>query len=255
MMGAMTTLRNVLRRELTASASALGVLLMGLLGHAPAHAAWEMVPDLGLSAYSDKNPRLNPDTLVADEPTTTSAILDVAATIATFTETSFLTFRPRVTAYQYADEANSDLENEDLFLDSTGEYRWRTVTAGFRSNISRLRLLSSELADVDPDDDPDTEDPEDIDTGRLLFIEENRERVRFSPYLGFQVSERNTLRLAGHQHRRVLLGARHLDAHRLPGHAAIGRDLSHGRSAKLRCRNHVGRKLRSGRQSKRHRHR
>jgi len=178
--------------KLAASTSIIGTLLMGILGPAPAHAAWDVVPDLAIAARTDKNQRLAQGGQA--EPSTTGATLDVGASIANFTERSFLAFEPRVTAYRYADSADSDLESEDLYIDGSGEYRWQTVTAGFSSYFSRERILSAELAQVDPDNDPDTEDPEDVDTGRLVFINEDRERVRLSPYLAFEVSERNTLR-------------------------------------------------------------
>ena len=177
--------------KLAASTSVIGAVI-GILGAVPAHAAWDFVPDLTISAQNEKDPRLQQDGPA--EPSTTSAIFDVAASIANFTDRSFLTFDPRMIVYRYADSADSDLESEDLLLGSSGEYRWQTVTAGFSADFERERLLSAELADVDRDNDPDTDDPDDIDTGRLVSIGEDRERVRLNPYLAFEVSERNTLR-------------------------------------------------------------
>jgi hypothetical protein len=179
--------------KLAASLSVIAALVIGILRPAPAHAAWEVVPDLTVSAHNDKNPRFDQDGPA--EPSTTSAIFDAAADIANFTDRGFLTFEPRLRAYRYADSADSDLESEDVFMEGSGERRWQTVTAGFNAHFQRERLLSAEFAEVDPDNDPDTQDPEDVDTGRLLFINEDRERVRLSPYLAFQVSERNALRL------------------------------------------------------------
>ena len=177
--------------KLAASTSVIGALLIGLFGPAPARAAWEFVPDLSISAHNDKNPRFDQDGPA--EPSSTSAVFDVAANIANFTDRSYLTFEPRLRAYQYADSSDSDLENEDIYIRGSGEHRWQTVTAGFSAQFQSERMLSAEIAEVDADNNPDTEDPVDVDTGRLITINEDRERVRLSPYLAFQVSERNTL--------------------------------------------------------------
>jgi hypothetical protein len=48
---------------------------------------------------------------------------------------------------------------------------------------------------VDQDNNPDTDDFDAGDTGRLAFINEDRERYRTSPYVSFRVSERNSVRL------------------------------------------------------------
>jgi hypothetical protein len=169
-------------------------LLLALSNPTPARAAWEFVPDLGIGAETEENPRLNPESQITDTSTATSAILSAGADIASFDERSSLTLRPRIEVYRYADEENKDLESEDLYFDGRGEYRWRTVTAGFNASYAKERLLDSELLDVDFDNDPDTDDPDSADTGRLAFITEDRERTWLSPYVSFRVSDRNSLR-------------------------------------------------------------
>jgi hypothetical protein len=183
------------RCKLATSAGACGILLLGLLSLAPARAAWEVVPDVGIRALTEENPRLNPDTPLTDTSSSTSAILAAAATIATFNERGFLSFEPALVSYRYSDVSNADLESDDVYFGGRGEYRWQTVTAGFNGTFSRERLLSAELVDVDPDNDPDTDDPDTGDSGRLVFIDQERDRHWVNPYVSFRVSERNRLRL------------------------------------------------------------
>jgi hypothetical protein len=195
-MKAMSTLRSLGRRKLCASIGACSVLFIGLfLSPEPAGAAWEFVPDLGIGAETEDNPRLNPDILVTDRSAATGAVLAAGASIATFNERGFLSFDPALMSYRYSDTSDSELESDDWYFDGRGEYQWQTVTAGFNASFAQERLLSSELTDVDSDGDPDTDDIDGGDTGRLLFINEDRERYRVSPYVSFRVSERNSLRL------------------------------------------------------------
>jgi hypothetical protein len=182
-------------RKLVTSASACGALIAGILTHAPARAEWEVVPDIGLNAHSEENPRLNPDTLVTDTSAATSAVLSATANIASIEQRGSFAFAPSVISYQYVDEKDSELESTDWFLNGSGEYRWQTVNAGFRADFSRERLLNSEVVSVDPDGNPDTDGPDAADSGRLAFISGQRERYWLNPYLGLTVSERNTLRL------------------------------------------------------------
>lgn len=194
-MKTMSTLRDNARRKLAASVGAGGIFLLGLLGTAPARAAWELVPELGIGAETEDNPGLNPDALVTNNSAATNSVVGAGATIANFNERSSLSFNPSVVSYLYADASDSAFESTDWYLDGQGEYQWRTVAAGFDASFADERLLSSELADVDQDGNPDTDDPDAGDTGRLLFVDEDRERFRVAPYVNFRVSDRNTLRL------------------------------------------------------------
>jgi len=194
-MEAIATVRTHRHRKLVASASTYGLLFAGILSQAPAHAAWELVPQLEINAQTEENPRLNPDTLLTDTSAASSAALWAGVNLTTRHERSFLTFEPTVVSYQYFDPNDSELESDDWFLNGSGDYRWQTVSAGFRSNYARERLLNSEIVSVDPDGNPDTDGPDAADSGRLAFIGGQRERFWFNPYLNFNVSERNSLRL------------------------------------------------------------
>jgi hypothetical protein len=194
-MKTMSTVQDDGHRKFAASAGACGVLLLGLLSSAPAGAAWEIVPELGISAETEDNPGLQPDALVTNNSAATNTVLGAGATFANLNERSSLTFSPQVISYIYSDTNDADLESTDWYLDGQGQYQWRTVAAGFDASLSRERILSSELAAVDPDNNPDTDNPDEGDSGRLLFINDDRERFRVAPYVSFRVSERNSLRL------------------------------------------------------------
>jgi hypothetical protein len=187
--------QNHARRELVARLTTAGISLLALTAQQPARAAWEIVPDLNLSANSERNPRLNPSNLTVASSTATSGALDAALDLATFNERSQLTLRPSLSSTRYVDNTNGDLDGDEYFFKGAGYFRWETVTAGFRADYARERLLSSELVTVNPDNNPDTQDPGFGETGRLVFISQDRKRSRFTPYLNFRVSERNTLRV------------------------------------------------------------
>ena len=107
----------------------------------------------------------------------------------------FVRLRAKRDLVSVSRRGDSELESTDWSLNGSGEYRWQTVNAGFRADFSRERLLNSEVVSVDPDGDPDTDGPDAADSGRLAFISGQRERYWMNPYLGFTVSERNTIRL------------------------------------------------------------
>ncbi len=54
--------------------------------------------------------------------------------------------------------------------------------------------MSAELEESTPDD-PDSEDPGDTDTGRLIFFDEDREQLMLRGDLDFRLSERNAFNL------------------------------------------------------------
>ena len=180
-------------RQLGAAAALLGGIAVSPL----TRAAWDVVPEIELGVYTEDNPRMSSENFVVTETdgNSTSLQLNAGLDIATISERSLLRFFPSITSYRYADESNADLESDDPAFMGAAEYRWETVTAGVIARYARERLLDSEFATVEADNDPDTPDPDVGDTGRLIFIDENRERYAFSPYLAFNVSERNTFRL------------------------------------------------------------
>jgi hypothetical protein len=175
-------------------ASAIAMLIWLLAGRV-AYAEWGVVPSVELRALTEENPRLRPDTLVVTQENSSSAIFQGSLDLGTFTERGSLRFEPSFISYRYSDEADKDLESDDPYFNGSGEYRWEKLTAGFTTRYARERLRSAEIVSVEPDNDPDTVDPDFGDTGRLLFINEDRERYYVQPYVTVQVSERNSFRI------------------------------------------------------------
>jgi hypothetical protein len=172
--------------------SALSVALCAL----SANAEWQAVPTVGLNAASQDNPRLQTD----DQPSETSSsmVLNASLDLSTYNERGYAIFAPRVESYVFADNADQELESDDWFLRGRGEYRWQVVTLGFRSDYQERAIRNAELVDIDdPVFDPDgnvIENPDDVTSGRLVFLDQTQERFTLRPYMNFRLSERSTLR-------------------------------------------------------------
>jgi hypothetical protein len=184
-------------RKLSSTGGLLSALPLALLSILDAHGAWQAVPNVELRAAHEENPRLQGD-LLADD-TATSTILNASVDLSTFNQRGFLNFTPRVEAHIYSDQANQDLEGDDYYLNGRGEYRWQVVTLGFRSDYRKRAIQRAEVADIDDpvfDDDGNViEAPDDFDSGRLTFINQDQEHFTLQPYMNFRLSERSTIRM------------------------------------------------------------
>jgi hypothetical protein len=172
-----------------------------------AFADWETTPDLRMEIEANDNPRLGqqPGAIrnsEVDDHTSTRALLDARVRLRNTGPRGELTVQPRVRVDAYADKTDEDLERQDLYLNSRGEYSWRRSTAGLTANIARESIISSELSDSQPiGPDLPIDDPIENDTGLLVFLDEFRERFVLAPYAEFTISERSA----------ILLEARRLD--------------------------------------------
>jgi hypothetical protein len=184
------------RRSGSFRLSSLGCLVAGLSIHPAALAAWDFVPDLGLDARVDENIRMQDDAVADLRDPSPSTALDAGVAMTGYNERGFVTFEPRLYATSFSDELDSELDATNVFLYGNGEYNWVKAGTGFEVYYARESILYSELVEeVDADGDPDTENPDPIDTGRTAFINQDRKRLFLRPFLDFQVSELNTLKL------------------------------------------------------------
>jgi opacity protein-like surface antigen len=157
-----------------------------------ARAAWEAVPEVTLGVDADDNTRLDDE---AGQERTSRTFLDAAIGLASFTERSSLTFAPRLVTDAYADSADKELEADDRYLYATGRRDWLSVGTGFRLDYAQESILSAELEEATPDD-PDVDDPDDeVDTGRLVFFNDEREQLLLRGDLDFRLSERNAFNI------------------------------------------------------------
>jgi hypothetical protein len=178
----------LLRSSLTAVLAPLSLALS-----MEARAAWEAIPELTLAVDTNDNTRLDEE---GQDQKTSRTLLDAGIGLASFNERSSLTLAPRLVTDAYADSADRELETNDMFLDATGRHDWISVGAGFETEYSKESILSAELQETTPGD-PDIEDPDDTDadTGRLVFFDEDRERLLLRGDLDFRLSERNSFNL------------------------------------------------------------
>lgn len=166
---------------------AAGVALSWL---APIQAAWEFVPQIGLLADTNTNPRLQ----VIDENEASRAILDLRGTLTNYGERGNIFLEPRVRTSAYSDSDDEDLDNDDIFIRSYGQYAWSKVDSGFYAEFQRRSIQSSEFRSAAPED-PDLPAPPDVGTGELIFIHQDQDSVWFAPYLDYELSPRSSLRL------------------------------------------------------------
>jgi hypothetical protein len=172
---------HVVARSLAAS--------IALTWFAPLQAAWEFVPQVGLLVEGNSNPRLQ----VANEDDASRAILDVRATLSNYGERGNIFIEPRVRSSAYADEDDDDLDNDDVFVRSYGQYAWTSVTAGYYSSFERRSIQSSEFVSSVPED-PDLPLPPDVGTGELFFINQDQDTIWFAPFVEYDLSPRSALR-------------------------------------------------------------
>ena len=171
----------------------LAVLLLAT--PAGAHAAWEIVPEVSVSAETNDNILLES----TNEQTGSRAALDAAVRFSSFGQRGNAYIRPRATTDQYSDPDTQSFESDDFFFEAGADYDWRLVGIGFRSEYSDELVLHSEITDAAPDDpdlDPDDGFP-DPDTGRLTSYTERQERLDVRGNVDFRISERNVLRIEG----------------------------------------------------------
>ncbi|HUF74563.1 MAG TPA: hypothetical protein VMR74_16900 [Gammaproteobacteria bacterium] len=169
-------------------------VIAGLWG-AGAQAAWQFVPNINISARTQDNVRLAPGDVPNQDAT--SSVVDAELTLSTFSQRGYVTFDPRISVNLYADQFNGDLDGNDIFLRGRGEYEWQRVTIGFRTDYRKRAVIRAELAEIeepDFDDDSDIDDPDDVDTGRLIAIEQDQIRYTLRPRLDYELSERSTFR-------------------------------------------------------------
>lgn len=182
--------------RLSAAAASIGMLLAGMLTERAAHAAWDFVPALDLRAQGQDNPRYLPNNappaLQQQSQNASSAIFDVGAEMATYTDRGSLVFAPDVIAYQYADKAYNDLESTDYYFSGSGQYKWAKAAAGFVAKFTHEHLAAAEFGSVDFN--LDQPNPDTGDTGRVALIDQYRNFYYLSPYVVFDLSPRNALR-------------------------------------------------------------
>jgi hypothetical protein len=159
------------------------------------HAAWDIIPQVELSASHDDNLRLLPDDLPLDGGDGAMS-LDGRFRAAFAGERGNLFLEPRVRAEQYSDTLNETLNGTDTFFRIRGDHAWTQARLEFALDYDQQDIKDAEVTDAFPDD-PDIDDPIDPDTG-LLLIDEDRKYLYVGPSLDVQISDRSSLVFASH---------------------------------------------------------
>lgn len=155
----------------------------------PAHAVWDIVPEVTMTVRSNDNVRMRPSEIDGN-----STVLEGLLYLSNFGERGDIFIEPRFRSDSYSEDINSNLESDDYFLRSGGVYRWSQARLGFTTNFAEQNTTRSEIVDALPDD-PDFDDPEDSDTGIVGQGIQTRERFIFRPYAQFDLTERSSLLL------------------------------------------------------------
>jgi hypothetical protein len=171
--------------------SLLLTFLLILCGVGKVYAAWEFVPELTLTAETDDNLRLLPDE-APDTGNSGFTMLDGRVTMSSTGTRGSLIFEPRLRAEYYSKTTDEVFDGSDSFVHFRGARELRLGNLGFRADYDRQDIRDAEITEATPDD-PDVDDPIDPDTGRLLVVNQDRERLVVAPYADFQLSERSSV--------------------------------------------------------------
>ena len=145
---------------------------------------WNFEPTVRATAETNDNVRLLRED---QDPIDSEALaLDVTARMIRRAPLSEVRIIPRV---QVRDFSDSDVEDtQGFFLDLFAERDLRRGQFGIEVRASREDVLNAEIGDPDFDN-PDVNDPIDLDTGRIQ-VDDERDRLIVDPFFGFSLTER-----------------------------------------------------------------
>ncbi len=121
-------------------------------------------------------------------------LLDAQVTMSSTGNRGYLIFEPRISSQYYSSSEDENFDTTDGFIHFRGAHRWEQSELGFRADYDQQTVRNSEITEATPTD-PDVDDPVDPDTGRFLFVDQDRERLLVTPYVDFQISERSSILL------------------------------------------------------------
>src|SRR5262245_30383574 len=175
--------------------AAVGVALMGLaalLATRGAHAAWDLVPAVGLTTEVDDNARLLP----GDQPSSTRTALDARLRMRSFGDRGEAYIEPRFVTDSYGDSRDQPLESNDVFLLTSAVYAFEHSNIEFQTDYRKESVLRSEIDPALPDNLTD-QGPGTVDTGAgtLGTFTDERKRLDIGFNVGFVLSPRTSMRL------------------------------------------------------------
>lgn len=167
----------------------VGALAAGCF--ATAHAAWDVVPQVGLTTEVDDNARLVP----IEQETSTRTALDARLRLRSIGDRGEAFVEPRFVTDSYADPIDEPLESEDLFLLTRAIHDFGKTTFEFQSDYRHESVLRSEIDAALPED-PDLGGGT-VDTGGGTVVgtfADDRERFDIGMSAEVTLSPRTNLR-------------------------------------------------------------
>jgi hypothetical protein len=166
--------------------------LAAVLATRSVRAAWDVVPQVGLTTEVDDNARLLP----VDQPSSTRTALDARVRMRSFGDRGEAFIEPRLVSDSYGDARDAPLESNDVFLLTNAAYAFQHSDIQFQTNYRRESVLRSEIDSALPDN-PTEGGPGAIDTGAgtLGTFTDERKRLDVGFNAGFVLSPRTTMRL------------------------------------------------------------
>lgn len=178
-------------RSTHALALGAGALAAGCFS--TANAAWDVVPQVGLTTEVDDNARLIP----IEQETSSRTALDARLRLRAIGERGEAYIEPRFVTDSYADPVDEALESNDVFFLTRATHDFGTTVFDFRTDYRRESVLRSEIGAALPDD---IDVGGGIDTGggtRVGTFADDRKRFDIGMSGEFELSPRTNLRLEG----------------------------------------------------------
>ncbi len=179
------------RCALAFGATLVGAGLSAVLLDRPANAAWETVPDVGLSTEVDDNIRL----VSIDQPSSARTALDARLRVRNFGRRGEAFIEPRIVADSYAAERDKVLQNNDVFLLARAAYDFSMTRIEFQSDYRRESVLRSEIGSALGGPPELGGEPVDTGGGSLTTFTNQRKRLDLAFNVQFQPSERTRFRI------------------------------------------------------------
>lgn len=151
-----------------------------------ADAAWEAVPEVGLTTEVDNNARIVPQ----EQETSTRTALDARLRIRGFGERGEIYVEPRFVTDAYADERDEELASDDWFMSIRASRDARRASFGLRTDYRSENILRSEFDDPLAEDPSLGSDPVQTGSGTFGTFTEQRELFDVGFNSDFELSER-----------------------------------------------------------------
>lgn len=167
-----------------------------MLASGTSQAYWELVPVVSSGITYQTNPRYissqAPDNSLKDDSTGTFVDMSAQATLATPDDR--VTLSPRLRKSTFLKD-NSDLNEDDWYVDLSANHRAGRGEVGLGAGWSDIGVVTAEFESATPTN-PDGTPAPDTGSGRILDVNATQKYVYVAPYLSYDFSTVNSIRLS-----------------------------------------------------------